>query len=261
MPRVVIEDQIAEVAGEYSRFGSDVDVLVSFYNDDLDRIINNEPELFPIVEAAIIDVVGAQMEEGIRQPDLSETREALVGSFQLFLPILDLEKRDEVKNAAARIASVTLRVNENPDSEATEAAREEAEQSTPDVIRTFFPNQTIVALGNIVGQVEFDAINELELLVPEETTSRLAITVLGALAVLLAAFFLWRIAPGQWSEPKHFALLGVLLVLAGLVSRIPELIVPEETPELAFESSSPTSPRSCRCSGTATPTGSRWRAG
>ena len=36
----------------------------------------------------------------------------------------------------------------------------------------------------IVGQVEFDAINELELLVPEETTSRLAITVLGALAVL-----------------------------------------------------------------------------
>ena len=235
LPRVPIEDQITEVKdGEFFRFGSDVDALVEFYNEDLDRIADNEPELFPIVEAAIIDIVGAQMDEGIRQAELSGTREQFVVFALAALAILDEDRRDVIESAAARIASDNLRVNEFPNAELTEAARQRAEEDTPDQVHTFFPNDTIVAEGELVGQVAFDAIDQLQLLVPEETTSRLAITVLGALAVLLAAFFLWRIAPGQWSEPKHFALLGVLLVLAALVSRMPELIVPEETPELAF---------------------------
>ena len=84
------------------------------------------------------------------------------------------------------------------------------------------------------GLVEEDVPGQSASIVVEETTSsRLAVATLGALAVLLAAFFLWRIAPSEWSEPKHFALLGVLLVLAALAARTPE-VVSSETPELAY---------------------------
>jgi len=82
--------------------------------------------------------------------------------------------------------------------------------------------------------VQLNAINELRLLEPEETTSRRAIVALGGLAVLLAAFFLWRVSPNQWSQPRHFGLLGILLVLAALATRIPEFIVTEDNTAIAY---------------------------
>jgi putative nucleotidyltransferase with HDIG domain len=85
-----------------------------------------------------------------------------------------------------------------------------------------------------VTAVQLDAINRLNLLEPEPTTSRNAIVALGGMAVLLAAFFLWRVAPNLWSQPRHFALLGILLVLAAAATRIPEIIVTEDNTAIAY---------------------------
>jgi putative nucleotidyltransferase with HDIG domain len=103
-----------------------------------------------------------------------------------------------------------------------------------DVTVTYRAGQEIVGQAQIVNQVQSNAIEELGLLEPEEAgESPWAVVTLGALAVLLTAFFLWRIAPVQWSQPKHFALLGVLLVLAALASRVPDLIA-DQNPQLAY---------------------------
>ncbi len=235
LPRVDLETQIAEVQEKYATLDDEVVVLVSLYNDDLDRRAEEETEVFPLVEREVADLVDAQMDAGIRQGEAFNVGNALVQNPpRIFLPGLDAEQADAVRQAVARLVAETLVDNEFEDQEATAAAQQVNAETVEPVIRTFFAEETIVEQGEPVSAVELDAIEQLGLLVPEETTSRLAIAALGALAVLLAAFFLWRIAPGLWSEPKHFALLGVLLVLAAGVSRIPELIVPDESPELAF---------------------------
>ena len=50
-----------------------------------------------------------------------------------------------------------------------------------------------LAAGFVLGKG--DPIQRLNLLEPEPGTSRLAASILGGLAVLLAALILWRIAP------------------------------------------------------------------
>ncbi|NND01717.1 MAG: HDIG domain-containing protein, partial [Acidimicrobiia bacterium] len=85
-----------------------------------------------------------------------------------------------------------------------------------------------------VTAVQLAAVERLELLKVEETTPRNAIMALGGFTVLLAAFFLWRVAPDRWSEPRHFAILGILLVLAAMATRVPELMVTDENQAIAY---------------------------
>lgn len=225
LPRVAIETQVENLVGQYAFFGDAIPVFVQFYNLNLDLAEQGQPEFWTSVKQRISQIAQDVLSDGIKASDLTEVKNSLIQRPpSIFVIGLDSDQRSQLEDAAAVLVAGVLQANEVIDEEATAQARLAARDEVQDQFAQFFQGQEIAAEGETLSQVQIDAIDKLGLIQPEKVASRRAIVLLGALTVALAAFFLWRLAPGLWSEPKHFALLGILLVLAALASRVPELV-------------------------------------
>jgi cyclic-di-AMP phosphodiesterase PgpH len=230
LPLRELEDHVALVRAENARFGDAVDVFVEVYRDDVDRVAAAQPPVFPVMRDEVLSQLAEQFDRGVR--DQSAAQEAVSRdprSVFLSLPGIEdpadrLAFRDRVARAIADVVSPSLRVNEEVDEARYQAAKDDAAADVEPIEVQFPQGAPIVAEGEVITQVQLDALERAGILIESEGDSRRAIAALGAIAVLLTAFFLWRIAPSEWSRPKHFALLGVLLVMAAAVSRLPELI-------------------------------------
>jgi len=209
--------------------------LLTLLAEDEVRAAEGQRLVFPDVEEAALEHAASVLEGEILSDQLSDAKtEVRRNPPPISVPGLAPALREESRAAIADIVSTFLQPNVRLDEDATHEARATAEAAVVDVEVTYQNGQEIVGQAQIVNQVQADAIEELGLLEPEEAgESPWAVISLGALAVLLTAFFLWRIAPSQWSQPKHFALLGVLLVLAALASRVPDLIA-DQNAQLAY---------------------------
>ncbi len=209
--------------------------LLTLLAEDEVRAAEGQRLVFPDVEEAALEHAASVLEGEILSDQLSDAKtEVRRNPPPISVPGLAPALREESRAAIADIVSTFLQPNVRLDEDATQEARATAEAAVVDVEVTYQNGQEIVGQAQIVNQVQADAIEELGLLEPEEAgESPWAVISLGALAVLLTAFFLWRIAPSQWSQPKHFALLGVLLVLAALASRVPDLIA-DQNAQLAY---------------------------
>lgn len=227
LPRREIEDWVGKLQQDYPAL-SDETILafVTLYNNDLERIANGEASLFGDVTQAADDLARDSMTAGIKQDELGAINAELRSETPpgVFVASLSVEERQLAHPAIGELVADALIPNEFVDDDKTEAAKEAAAAAVPNVTVPYPAFSKIASAGEVLNQVQFDAITQLDLVEKKIGTSRTAIAVLGALTVALAAFFLWRLSPGQWSEPKHFALLGILLVLAALTSRIPELV-------------------------------------
>jgi putative nucleotidyltransferase with HDIG domain len=246
LPRREQERQVELVEEGFIIYAGVIPYFVSFYNDDLDAQAVGEPPVFDDVEAQILDIVDTQLAAGIKEAELTErAQELLADPPGVFAPGFSAEQTTELENAAARVIAQALRVNNHPDEPATQEERDARADEVETITVEFVASQPIVNQNENISLVQFKALiaaglveEEVEgqsasIVVEETTSSRLAVATLGALAVLLAAFFLWRIAPSEWSEPKHFALLGVLLVLAALAARLPQALI-SENPQLGY---------------------------
>ncbi|MCP4303770.1 MAG: HDIG domain-containing protein [bacterium] len=199
--------------------------FVILYNADLDRIAAGEASTFDAIVEEADEQAKESLTSGIKQDELDEIRAQLQSeSSPVFVSVLSVEDRALAHPAIGELVADQLDPNEFVSDDLTELARQDKADSVEDSVVTFISGELIASEGTILTEVQVTAIKELGLVEKEQGTSRRAIAVLGALTVALAAFFLWRLSPGQWSEPKHFALLGILLVLAALASRIPELV-------------------------------------
>ena len=224
LPRRSVDDWVERLQEIYPDLQS-VPAFVTLYNNDLDRIANGEASRFDAIITTSVELAEDLMADGIRQSELRELQDQLRAETPLiYVPVLSLEEQALAHPAIGELVADELLFNETVDEVATEAARAAAGASVAPIEETFLSGALIVSQGEPLTQVQVDAITLLDLVEREPGTSRRAIVLLGALAVGLTAFFLWRLAPGQWSEPKHFALLGILLVLAALASRVPELV-------------------------------------
>ncbi len=229
-------EQVDAIKREFAFFGDDVIPFIQQFNDDVARREAGELEGFPVMVDATLALATAQMDGGIRSSELPDVRSALVTPPlpNVFVPGLEDEELAIVRESVARVVAQSLQANEFPDEVATDALRETNAAAVDTVTVQYFEQDVIVFAGQAVTSVQLEAINRLQLLEPEEETSRSAIVALGGMAVLLAAFFLWRVAPNLWSQPKHFALLGILLVLAALATRIPEVIQTDDNTAIAY---------------------------
>lgn len=219
------EDQVEALEADFARFGgSAIGVFVEIYNFNLDQVEAGDGEFWSRVEERVIEIASDELAAGIRDTELPDVKNELIQRPpSIFISGLNTDQRTRLQDAAAKVVSDALQANRVVDQVETDIQKELARSAVDDQFATFFSGQQIAAEGDALTQVQLNAINELGLIEREPGTSRRAIVILGALTVVLAAFFLWRLSPGQWSEPKHFALLGILLVLAALSSRIPEL--------------------------------------
>lgn len=239
LPRREIEDWVETLAVDYPSLSADGTILdfVTLYNIDLDRVAAGEEALFDTVVAATDDLVKDLMSDGIKQTDLDDIVAELLGPFPpVFIPALPVDEQQIAHGAIGRLVADQLETNEFKDDELTALAEDAAAAAVVDVTVPFLSGSLIAKQGEILNPVQVEAIVTLDLVEKELGTSRKAIVFLGALTVAFTAFFLWRLAPKKWSQPKHFALLGILLVLAALTSRLPELLntAEGETSQVAF---------------------------
>ncbi|MCP3973659.1 MAG: HDIG domain-containing protein [bacterium] len=229
-------EQVEAIEDEFPLYRDDVVPFIEQFNEDVARRDAGEREVYPgLVEDALALVI-AQMDDGIKVSELQDVKTALVSPPlpNIFAPGLEAEQLQIVRESVVRVVAQSLQANEFQNEVATQALAEVRAAAVDPVTVQYFEQDVIVFEGAAVTSVQLEAINRLQLLEPEEETSRSAIVALGGMAVLLAAFFLWRVAPNLWSQPKHFALLGILLVLAALATRIPEVIQTEDNTAIAY---------------------------
>jgi putative nucleotidyltransferase with HDIG domain len=229
LPRRPIEDQETMLAVLHPTLKDAVAPFVTLYNNDLDRVNEGEDSLFRLVENETLDTVKKELDAGIKPTDLTERRDLYLSPLTrppIFVVGLPNEEQGLAREAIAQLVGNVLQANLRIDAAATEARREAAAEAVEPITVTYRLGDTIVEIGDVITPIEFQAIQQLDLYQPEITggTSRVALALLGMLGILLAAFLLWRIAPTQWTEPRHMALLAILLVFSALMSRLPPLI-------------------------------------
>ena len=228
------EEQIALLQAQHPLLQDEtLDALVALINDDRTRIENGETELFPIVQNAAVDLANTVILEGIRPNELDGVRSQIVTEPRP-LVLLPEEERDAAEMAVADILSVFLQPNEFFDEDATERDRLAARDAVVPSTRDFSTGELIVAVGERLTQVQADAIDRLELNVSDEEPLPLrAMALIAGIVVLLAAVFMARVTKAFWQDPKKVALFGLLVVLAAVASRVPELVARDRV-ELGF---------------------------
>ncbi len=229
LPRRSIKEQIVLLNTSHAKLSLAIPSMVELYNNDLDRIADGDDAAFPEVENETLGLVSEELERGIKPTELSERQDLYINPLTrppIFVPGLPRDEQPMAREAIAQVVGFSLQANLRVDDPATATQREAAADAVEPVTVTYRAFDTIVEAGEPITSIQLQAIQQLGLYEPEVTgeTSRLAMALFGILAVLLAAFFLWRIAPAQWSQPRHMALLGILLVMAALMSRLPAII-------------------------------------
>jgi len=229
LPRRTIEDQEASLAAKHPSLRNAVAPLARLYNNDLDRVADGEDPVFSEVEKESLDTINDELNRGIKASELTARRDYYLSPVKrppIFVAGLPNDEQDTAREGIAQLVGNSLQANRSIDETATDVQREEAAAAVEPVTVSYSAGETIVNIGDPITSIEFQAIQQLGLYQPEVAagTSRVAFALLGILIVLLAAFLLLRIAPTQWTEPRHMALLSILLVLSALISRLPELI-------------------------------------
>ncbi len=229
LPRRSIKEQIVLLNTSHAKLSLAIPSMVELYNNDLDRIADGDDAAFPEVENETLGLVSEELERGIKPTELSERQDLYINPLTrppIFVPGLPRDEQPMAREAIAQVVGFSLQANLRVDDPATATQREAAADAVEPVTVTYRAFDTIVEEGEAITSIQLQAIQQLGLYEPEVSgeTSRLAMALFGILAVLLAAFFLWRIAPAQWSQPRHMALLGILLVMAALMSRLPAII-------------------------------------
>ncbi len=229
LPRRPIEEQIALLQLKHSTLALPIPSFITLYNNDLDRVTAGAEAAWPEVKTRTVELVNEELGRGIRPGELTARQDYYLNPLTrppIFVLGLPDEEQPVAREAIAQLVGFSLQANLKRDEEATSEAEDAAAAAVEPVYVTYQFGDLIVEEGEPINTIHLQAITQLELYEPQVTggASPLAMALLGVMAVLLAAFFLWRIAPTEWTEPRHMALLSILLILAALFSRLPELL-------------------------------------
>jgi hypothetical protein len=235
--RPSIPSQIAVLRAQHPLLDTGtITMIVQLINDDVDRIQAGTPALFPIVEEETVDIASEILLAGIRSSELAGIRSDLTTDPRPIVLLIGLEPeiRALVEQAVSDIVVQSLQANEFLDEGATAEANVAAENAVTEVTVVFEQGEAILRAGDVVAPVELMAVQDLGLLDTETDDTRVrAMALVAALIVILATLYLWRVGREYWRHPKLVALFGVLMVLAAVASRVPELVARDRV-ELGF---------------------------
>jgi len=239
-PRRAVTEQIALLAQEHAVLGQDV--LTSFvllHEKDLDRIDASEPSVFPDMQAQSIAWAQNELTDGIRESEINDVRQTyLLPSTRppMFITGIPLDDVDDTHTAIATLVGQRLEANEEIDDIQWASEKQAARDSVAEQTVVFNSGDTIAEEGDVLTSVEVAAINELELYDPEivVVAPGWALAVAGAVAILLFAFLMFRIAPQYLERTRDIVLLAIILVLAAVVSKIPDLVVSPDNHSIGY---------------------------
>lgn len=176
-----------------------------------EHILNLSPARW---EAVRLEAV-ATLEQVMR----GEIREGRVEDARRSLPTLvSISMAEDQAQIVVELVSPFVVPNALFNEQATQQARQEARQSVAPVFRSFAPGETIVARGQVVSELDIEALHAFELLEPPDLLGQLALRGLLVVTVgSLLAIYAHRAHPEFLGSIRLVALTGVLFVLTGLM--------------------------------------------
>ena len=226
-----LEEQLLELSDSYPQLRPEtLQIMLKIQNDDVARAQDSGVEYFLRVEEETLDIAQQVLDGGILSSDLEATKTALLRSEPVvFFPGLGEADRIAVQTGIANIVASFLKANLSIDSVTTDLERDAAAAAVPPQMIQFLAGENIVVEGAVVRDFHLDAIIELDLLEPAESTRLAAMATVAAITVLLAIFFLRRVAVRRWAQPKLVLLFGILIIAAALASRLPSVFPADRT--------------------------------
>lgn len=226
-----IDEVTAQIANEYPEVPTDtVMVLAAAAADDVIRGATGEPlHLDPGIRAATLQRVNELFGLPVIQEDLPELRGRQLSSPPfVFYSDSDPPAQDQAaSDAAGQVVASFLQANYLEDTAQTEAARTAAAEEVNDnpIEETYSPDQIIVSEGEVLRQLDIDAIRQTGAIAP---ASQAQGGLLAMVAVLIAmlGLYLARFRAEFWARPRMLALFGLLIVLAAGAVRATEAIEP-----------------------------------
>jgi len=236
-----VDEQVEALMQRHAPVGRDIITnFVALHESDLDRIQDGEPSVFPDMLDTSISWAEDELTAGIRSAIalnevktkylLSETRPAMsiVG--------IPEEDFDITHEAIANLVAARLAVNEQIDPVLWEAEKESARAAVPDQYVTYAFGEKIAEEGDPLTSIQVQAITELNLYQPEVAlvAPRWALAFFGALSILIFTFLVLRIAPSSAERTKDQILLGIILGLAALISRVPGFVTSADNHSIGY---------------------------
>ncbi len=212
------------------------EAVLDLINSDFEAQVAGADSFFDEVEREALEIAREvlQQDDGILAADIDDVQRDLITSPPpVLLPQLTFEDRATARTSIGSLVATFVQANKRIDVAATQELEEAAAGAVPLQERAFVTGEAIAEEGERLTAVQVDAIEQLGLLEPAEQPRLGALAMVAGITVLLASFFLWRVATRQWQDPKRVALFGIIVVLAAAAARIPE-ILPAGRPELVY---------------------------
>lgn len=230
LPRIDVTEQVAALSADYEFIGQEILLdFVLLHERDIDRVLDGEQSVFPDMQAISIEWAEDELNAGIRDAELT----AVVNRYlnpatrpPLAIAGIPEEDVDPTHTAMATLVARTLQANEKIDEVQWELDKQAARDAVPEQTTSFSIGDRIVNEGEILTSVQVAAIRDLGLYEPEVTlvAPGWALALFGAISILVFAFLLYRIAPINIERTRDVILVAIIVGLAALTARVPELV-------------------------------------
>jgi len=208
-----LPDVESALAAQQSLPGETLAYLAATSSDDVVRAGVGEPLHLPTVRQASLQRVLEEFGRRIEPDELQEAKARQRTSPPLVFHV-DTGQDVPGGDAAGEIVATFLQANYLINQERTTEKQDAAAGAVPDVTVAYVEGQTIVSVGDIMTQLDIDAINATTTLTTTEQASLALLAVIAVLVALLG-LYLARFRPEFWARPRMVALLGILILLAG----------------------------------------------
>lgn len=212
-----LADVESALAAKYPLPGDTISYLAAVASDDVIRSGLGEPLHLPTVRQASLQRVLEEFGRRI-EPDQLQEAKARQRTSQPLVFHVDTGQDVSGGEASGEIVATFLQANYLINQERTAADQDAAAEDVPEVTVAIIEGQTIIAEGQLMTQLDIDAINATTTLTTTEQASMALLAVIAVLVALLG-LYLARFRPEFWARPRMVALLGILILLAGAAVR------------------------------------------
>jgi putative nucleotidyltransferase with HDIG domain len=210
--RAVRADPIASRAEKQAMLGAIDNVRLS--PETIDQILDTPEEAWARLTQEIVTVIDLALRTEIRDTNIDEIKARLPA-------YVAIDLNEQQTQLVSQIAQNFVIPNRARNDAATEAARQAAREQVEPRQRQIEAGQIVVRQGDVVNELQIEALDALELRQTQVSWNSIIGYVLSALlAALLIGLYVWRFEPTLLKRPRALFLLLLLLLIFMLVGKI-----------------------------------------
>ncbi len=237
VPRVKSAEELAvELKTRHGSLSdAQVALIADFATSDVVREAAGQATWLDIMELAAIERAQQALNRpgGIRPDQLEDVKDELRRQIS-FVPLPGGSSDSFVTASlvASEVAAEFLLPNSRVDEALTEQARQAARQAVEPVLVVFGAGDTIVEQGELITQVQFEALEQAGFFQPAQI-ELYALAAIVALIVTALSVYIARFRPLVWNNMRKLALFGLLLVMSAVAARAIAVFA-SDNPEIGY---------------------------